>query len=112
MLAGQDWKPHKIQGWTPNFVPDVLNPGVVDQIVPVTDDEAKHWALRLAREEGIFVGLSAGGTYAAATKVAEQAPKGSSILAMLPDTGERYLSTWLFDDLEEGSDDDWLASVS
>ncbi len=76
MLAGQDWKPHKIQGWTPNFVPDVLNPGVVDQIVPVTDDEAKHWALRLAREEGIFVGLSAGGTYAAATKVAEQAPQG------------------------------------
>ena len=112
MLAGQDWKPHKIQGWTPNFVPDVLNPGVVDQIVPVTDDEARHWALRLAREEGIFVGLSAGGTYAAATKIAEQAPKGSSILAMLPDTGERYLSTWLFDDLEEGSDDEWLASVS
>ena len=112
MLAGQDWKPHKIQGWTPNFVPDVLNPGVVDQIVPVTDDEAKHWALRLAREEGIFVGLSAGGTYAAATKIAEQAPQGSSILAMLPDTGERYLSTWLFDDLEEGSDDEWLASLS
>jgi cysteine synthase A len=111
MLSGNEWKPHKIQGWTPNFIPGVLNPAVADQLVPVSDDDGKHWALRLAREEGIFVGLSAGATLAAAMKVAESAPAGSSILAMLPDTGERYLSTWLFEEIEEGSDDDWLASL-
>ena len=112
MLAGKDWQPHKIQGWTPNFVPEVLNTEVYDEIVPVTDDEGKEWALKLAREEGIFVGLSAGATFAAAIKVAEQAPAGSTILTMLPDTGERYLSTWLFEELEEGSDDAWLEAVA
>jgi cysteine synthase A len=109
MLAGNDWSPHKIQGWTPDFVPDVLNRNVYDELHPVTDEEAKHWALRLASEEGIFVGLSCGGTLAAAMKVAENAEPGSSILAMLPDTGERYLSTYLFEGMNEGSDDDWLA---
>jgi cysteine synthase A len=111
MLAGQDWAPHKIQGWTPDFVPDVLNREVYDELHPVTDEEAKHWALQLASKEGIFVGLSCGGTLAAAMKVAEQAEAGSTILAMLPDTGERYLSTYLFEGMNEGSDDEWLASL-
>jgi cysteine synthase A len=112
LLAGNDWKPHKIQGWTPNFIPAVLNPQVYDELVPVTDEEGKHWALRLARDEGIFVGLSAGATLAAAMKVAEKAERGASLLAMLPDTGERYLSTYLFEEVPEGSDDEWLASLS
>ncbi len=111
LLGGKPWHPHKIQGWTPDFVPDVLNPRVYDQLVTVTDEEAKQMARRLAREEGIFVGLSSGGTLAAAVKVAERAPAGSVLLAMLPDTGERYLGTYLFDDLNEGSDDEWLASL-
>jgi len=111
LLGGKGWKPHKIQGWTPDFVPDVLNPRVYDQLVTVTDEEAKQTARRLAREEGIFVGISSGGTVAAALKVAEKAPAGSVLLAMLPDTGERYLGTFLFDDLAEGSDEDWLASL-
>ena len=84
---------------------------VYDELVTVTDDEGKENALRLAREEGIFVGLSAGATLAAALKVAEKAPAGSSLLVMLPDTGERYLSTFLFQELPEGSDDEWLASL-
>lgn len=111
MLAGNDWNPHKIQGWTPDFVPDVLNRDVHDELYPVTDEEAKHWALRLASEEGIFVGLSCGGTLAAAMKVADDAEPGSTILAMLPDTGERYLSTYLFEGMNEGSDDDWLNTL-
>jgi cysteine synthase A len=111
MLAGPDWAPHKIQGWTPDFVPDVLNREVYDELHPVTDEEAKHWALQLASKEGIFVGLSCGGTLAAAMKVAAQAEAGSTILAMLPDTGERYLSTYLFEGMNEGSDDEWLASL-
>ena len=65
LLGGKEWKPHKIQGWTPDFLPDVLNPQVYDELVTVTDDEGKENALRLAREEGIFVGLSAGATLAA-----------------------------------------------
>ncbi|AFI85334.1 cysteine synthase A [Methylophaga nitratireducenticrescens] len=112
MLAGDDWKPHKIQGWTPDFIPDVLNRGVYDELCPVTDEESKNWALRLASEEGIFCGLSCGGTVAAAMKIADNATDGSVILAMLPDTGERYLSTYLFEGMNEGSDDDWLASLS
>ncbi|MCB1597213.1 MAG: pyridoxal-phosphate dependent enzyme, partial [Gammaproteobacteria bacterium] len=111
LLGGQAWKPHKIQGWTPDFVPAVLNPAVYDELVTVTDEEGKDTALRLAREEGIFVGLSAGATLAAALKVADRAEPGSVLLTMLPDTGERYLSTWLFQEVPEGSDDEWLASV-
>jgi cysteine synthase A len=110
LLGGKEWKPHKIQGWTPDFVPDVLNPEVYDQLVTVSDDEGKATARRLAAEEGIFVGLSAGATLAAGLKVAAHAEPGSSILVMLPDTGERYLSTFLFDDVAEGSDDAWLAT--
>jgi len=111
LLGKQEWKPHKIQGWTPDFLPDVLNPKVYDELVTVTDDEGKEHALRLAREEGIFVGLSSGATLAAGLKVAEKAPAGSSILVMLPDTGERYLSTFLFQEVPEGSDDEWLAGL-
>ncbi|HBX59991.1 MAG TPA: cysteine synthase A, partial [Methylophaga sp.] len=111
MLAGDDWHPHKIQGWTPDFIPDVLNRDVYDELYPVTDEESKNWALRLASEEGIFCGLSCGGTVAAAMKVAENAADGSVILAMLPDTGERYLSTYLFEGMNKGSDDEWLSSL-
>jgi cysteine synthase A len=104
LLAGAEFKPHKIQGWTPDFVPKVLNRAVPHEILPVTDDEAIGNARALAAKEGIFVGISAGGTFAAALKVAEKAPQGSVILAMLPDTGERYLSTPLFEGVAEGSD--------
>lgn len=108
LLGGRDWQPHKIQGWTPDFVPDVLDPKVYDRLVTVTDEEGKEMARRLAREEGIFVGISAGATLAAGIKAAETADAGAVILVMLPDTGERYLGTYLFDDLIDGSDDSWL----
>lgn len=111
LLSGGDWHPHKIQGWTPDFIPDVLDPGVYDQLVTVDDDTAIATARRLAAEEGIFVGISAGATLAAAMQVAQRAKDGSVLLAMLPDTGERYLSTPLFEGVNEGSDDDWLASL-
>jgi cysteine synthase len=111
LLGGKEWQPHKIQGWTPDFVPDVLDPTVFNRLVPVTDEEAKTTSRRLAREEGIFVGISAGGTLAAAMQVAKQAKPGSVMLVMLPDTGERYLGSYLFDDVIEGSDDEWLASL-
>jgi cysteine synthase len=110
LLGGKEWAPHKIQGWAPDFVPDVLDPTVFDQLVPVTDEEGKETARRLASEEGIFVGISSGATLAAGLKVAEKAKPGSVLLVMLPDTGERYLGTYLFDDISEGSDDEWLAS--
>ena len=111
MLKGDEWKPHKIQGWTPDFVPEVLNREVYDQLLAASDDDAIATSRRLAAEEGIFVGISAGATVATALKVAEQAPEGSVLLAMLPDTGERYFSTPLFADVNEGSDDEWLASL-
>jgi len=84
---------------------------VPDQMVPVNQEVAKQTALALARNEGIFVGVSAGATLAAAIKVAETAPAGSVFCVMLPDTAERYLSTFMFADINEGSDDDWLASL-
>ena len=92
MLSGQEWKPHKIQGWTPDFLPEVLNRTAAHAIEPVDEVLARDTARRLAAEEGIFVGISSGATVAAALKVAESAPQGSVLLAMLPDTGERYLS--------------------
>jgi len=104
LLAGAEFKPHKIQGWTPDFVPAVLDRTVYDENIPVTDDEAIASAKQLAQKEGLFVGISSGGTFAAALKVAEKAPEGSVILAVLPDTGERYLSTVLFEGVAEGSD--------
>ncbi len=111
LLAGNEWQPHKIQGWTPDFIPDVLNRDVYDELVPVTDSDAIEVARRLAAEEGIFVGISAGATLAAGLKVAANAPQGSVLLVMLPDTGERYLSTPLFEGVNEGSDDEWLAGL-
>ena len=104
LLTGAEFKPHKIQGWTPDFVPAVLNRSVPDQIVPVTDDEAIQASRALAAKEGIFCGISSGGTFAAALKVAQQAPQGSVILAMLPDTAERYLTTALFEGIGDASD--------
>ena len=111
LLGGAEWKPHKIQGWTPDFVPEVLNREVHDELHQVTDEDAIATARRLAAEEGIFVGISAGGTLATALKVADTAPEGAVLLAMLPDTGERYFSSPLFADINEGSDDEWLASL-
>ena len=111
LLGGAEFVPHKIQGWTPDFIPAVLNRDVVGDIVKVDDVVARDTARRLAREEGIFAGLSSGATIAAALEVAKSARKGDVILAMLPDTGERYLSTFLFEDVPDGSDDDWLAGV-
>jgi len=111
LLAGKEWNPHKIQGWTPDFIPAVLNREVYDELVPVTDDRAIEVARMLAAREGIFVGISSGATLAAGLEIAKKAAKGSVILSMLPDTGERYLTTPLFEGIDEKSDDEWLASL-
>ena len=105
LLSGKEWQPHKIQGWTPDFVPAVLNRKVVDQLLGIDDTVARDTSRALAQQEGIFVGLSSGATLAAALQVAKDAPEGSVLLAMLPDTGERYLSTFLFEGVNEGSDE-------
>ena len=105
LLSGKEWQPHKIQGWTPDFVPAVLNRGVADAILPVDDVLARDTSRELAQKEGIFAGISSGATLAAALHVAAEAPHGSVLLAMLPDTGERYLSTFLFEGVNEGSDE-------
>jgi cysteine synthase A len=106
LLSGQEWKPHKIQGWTPDFIPQVLDRDVYDEVITVTDVEARDCARDLATKEGIFCGISSGGTFAGALKVAQKAPKGASILAMLPDTGERYFTTILFEGINEGTDEE------
>jgi cysteine synthase A len=104
LLAGKPFAPHKIQGWTPDFLPGVLDRHVAHEIVTVTDAEAIDAARALARSEGIFCGISSGATFAAAMKVAAGAPPDAVILAMIPDTGERYLSTPLFEGISEGGD--------
>ena len=111
LLAGKDFAPHKIQGWTPDFIPEVLNRNVYDQLLSIQDERAIETSRRLVAEEGIFVGISSGATVASALDVAANAEAGSVILAMLPDTGERYFSTPLFADVNDGSDDDWLAGL-
>ena len=111
LLAGSEWSPHKIQGWTPDFIPDVLDRNIYDELCSVSDDRAIAVARDLAETEGIFAGISSGATLATALDVAAKAPDGSVILAMLPDTGERYLSTPLFEGVNEGSDDEWLGSL-
>jgi cysteine synthase A len=111
LLSGAEWAPHKIQGWTPDFIPEVLNREIFDDLLTVSDDRAIEVARALAATEGIFAGISSGATLAAALATAEKAPKGTVILAMLPDTGERYLSTPLFEGVNEGSDDEWLESL-
>jgi cysteine synthase len=110
LLGGAEWQPHKIQGWTPDFIPKVLNPDIIDELILVNDEASISTAMRLAKEEGIFCGISAGATMQAALIVAEKAPKNSTICVMLPDTGERYLSTPLFENITEESDDAWLAT--
>jgi cysteine synthase A len=104
LLGGQEWKPHKIQGWTPDFVPSILDRDVFDEVLSIDDESAVRCARELAQREGIFCGISSGGTFAAALQVAARAEQGSVILAMLPDTGERYLSTVLFEGMPTGSD--------
>jgi len=104
LLSGAPFASHKIQGWTPDFIPGVLNRKVFDRIVTVTDQEAIDASRALASSEGIFCGISSGATFAAAVKVAAEAPRGSTLLAMLPDTSERYLSTPLYEGIAEGSD--------
>ena len=104
------FQPHPIQGWTPDFIPwvlqEALDNGYVDGLIPITGPEAMAWARRLGAEEGILTGISGGATFAVAMKVAERAAPGSVILCMLPDTGERYLSTPLFEDIPEAMSDE------
>src|SRR5260221_516971 len=94
------FKPHPMQGWTPDFIPkltaDAVAMKVIDRVITVPGSEAIHYAGELARKEGIFVGITGGATFAGALRVCAEAPTGANILAMLPDTGERYLSTPLF----------------
>ncbi|GAA6191811.1 cysteine synthase A [Phaeobacter sp. NW0010-22] len=107
------FQPHPIQGWTPDFIPyvlqETLDHGYHDALLPVPGPDGIAWSKRLAAEEGIFTGISAGATFAAAMQIAETAPEGANILVMLPDTGERYLSTPLFEDIPEDMDDEEMA---
>ena len=107
------WEPHPIQGWTPDFIPHVLQEALdkkfYDELIPVAGPDGIAWSKRLATEEGIFCGISAGATFACAMKVAETAPEGSVLLVMLPDTGERYLSTPLFDGIPEEMTEEEMA---
>src|SRR5215216_6412445 len=97
------WKPHPIQGWSPDFIPkltgDAIDMKLVDRVITVPGPQAMHWSRQLAQKEGIFVGTSSGATFAAAMEVCADAPKGTTVLCMLPDTAERYLSTPLFGDI-------------
>jgi cysteine synthase A len=105
MVEKGTFAPHPIQGWTPDFLPGTLDKTLYDELCPVSGADAIAYAKLLASKEGIFCGISSGGTFAAALKVAEKAPKGSNVLCVLPDTGERYLSTLLFKDITELSDE-------
>jgi cysteine synthase A len=111
ILSGKEWTPHKIQGWTPDFIPGVLNKSVIDEFVSIPDEAAIQTAQALASQEGIFSGISGGASMWAALEVAKKAPPGSTILAMIADTGERYLSTPLFENISEASDDAWLETL-
>lgn len=97
------WNPHPLQGWSPDFIPkltsDALAMGFVSRVIPVANADAMHWSRQLAQHEGIFVGISSGATFAGTMKLCADVPKGSTVLCMLPDTGERYLSTPLFADI-------------
>jgi cysteine synthase A len=97
------WRPHPLQGWSPDFIPklagDAVDMKVASQVLRIENAEAMRWSKELARKEGIFVGITSGATFAAGLRVGADAPKGSTILCMLPDTGERYLSTPLFADI-------------
>ena len=112
LLSGNDWQPHKIQGWTPDFIPKVLNTNVTDEVILVSDEDSMATAKELAQKEGIFCGISAGATMKAALICAEKAPVNSSFCVILPDTGERYLTSPLFEGISEESDDDWLSQLT
>jgi cysteine synthase A len=107
------WKPHPIQGWSPDFIPkltgDALEMDLVDRVITIPAPLAMQSSRQLAQKEGIFVGVSAGATFAAALEVSKDAAKGSTILVMLPDTGERYLSTPLFADILPEMNEEELA---
>jgi cysteine synthase A len=102
-----------MQGWSPDFVPkltaDAMESGKISKIVTITNAEAMKCSRDLAQKEGIFVGITAGGTFAGALKIAQEAAPGSVILCMLPDTGERYLSTPLFGDIVADMTEEELA---
>jgi cysteine synthase A len=108
-----DWEPHPIQGWTPDFIPLVLQESIdehyYDELIPIAGPDGIAWSRKLAQEEGIFTGISGGSTFAVAMKVAEKAEPGSVILAMLPDTGERYLSSPLFEGIPEDMSEEEVA---
>ncbi len=111
------WAPHSIQGWTPDFIPlvaeEAIDKGVIHKVMKVSGADGMKWAKALAQKEGIFVGISSGATFATAMEVAASAEKGATILAMLPDTGERYLSTPLFGAIEaEMNDEEKALSAS
>jgi len=111
------FRPHLMQGWGPDFVPkiaeELIAKGWVDEFLPINGFEAIEASKALAQKEGIFVGITGGATLVGALEVAKRVPKGSNILAMLPDTGERYLSTLLFDEIpEEMTDAEWEISKS
>jgi len=103
------FEPHPIQGWTPDFIPKVLqetlDKGAYDELIPVAGADGMAWARKLAAKEGILTGVSGGSTFAVGMKVAESAPKGATILVMIPDTGERYMSTPLFEAIHEDMDE-------
>lgn len=107
------FEPHPVQGWTPDFIPYVLQEAIdsslYDEVVPIAGPEGIKWAKTLAQKEGIFTGISGGATFAVARQIGERAPAGSVILCMLPDTGERYMTTPLFDGIEADMDEEELA---
>jgi len=107
------FEPHPIQGWTPDFIPAVLQEAIdrryADQVVPIAGAKAMEWARALAQKEGILTGVSGGASFGVARQIAEQAPAGSVVLCMLPDTGERYLSTPLFESIPAEMDEEELA---
>ena len=109
LISKNQWEPHKIQGWTPDFIPEVLDKGVIDEFVMANDERSIETSQELARKEGIFTGISGGATMLGALLIAENAPKNSTFCVMLPDTGERYLSSPLFENITEDSDDEWLS---
>ena len=106
------WKSHPLQGWSPDFIPkltaDAVKANAVSQVIRIPNAEAMRCSQNLARQEGLFVGITSGATFAAALRVGSEAPKGSTILCMLPDTGERYLSTPLFADISADMTDEEL----
>ena len=108
LLDGKDWKPHKIQGVVPDFIAETMNEQIYDHRVAVSDEEARDTSLALAAQEGITAGISAGAAFNAALQFAQKAPEGSVFLVSLPDGSERYLSTFLFESINDGSDDNLL----